>query len=76
MTEPWRGDDDEDVREEEAEALPDGVIPLPGPPQRGPGGCGLVGCLYGTIVMFSVALVLLLIALATRIWITTSMPRM
>jgi hypothetical protein len=58
------------------EALPDGVVPLRGPPRKGPGGCGLTGCLYGTVVLFVVALLLLVIAAVTRIWITSPMPRM
>jgi uncharacterized membrane protein len=56
--------------------LPRGVIPLPPAGKKGPGGCGLVGCLYGTVIVFGILLVILLIAIATRIWITTPMPRM
>jgi hypothetical protein len=78
MAEPWRGEPDE-VEEPETgdEApLPDGVVPLRGAPQKGPGGCGLTGCLYTTVILFAVALLLMVIAALTRIWITSPMPRM
>jgi uncharacterized membrane protein len=73
MAEPWQ--EPESERDDERH-LPRGVVPLPPGGKKGPGGCGLVGCLYGTVIVFGVLLVILLIAIATRIWITTPMPRM
>ena len=70
-----RGDEDampDDLPPTDVEAgeLPDGMVPLPSEYRRGPGGCGFTGCTYAVMVLFVVALVLLLIGLATRIWIT------
>ena len=61
-------DDDQDA------GLPDGVIPLPREPVRGPGGCGFVGCMNGVMIFFAVALVVMLIVLAFRIWIAPPPP--
>lgn len=66
-----RPDDDETA------ALPDGVVPLPplreAPSQ--PGGCGLRGCLYGTVGVFAVLLAILIFVALTRVWMTPVVGR-
>lgn len=77
MTDERRDGADRDARREAAEdgGPPEGARPLPPEFRKGPGGCGFTGCMYGVMVLFALALILLLIALFTRIWITTPMPR-
>lgn len=57
--------------------LPDGVVPLPpikeAPPP--PGGCGLTGCLYGTVGVFAVLLLIVVLIALTRQWITPVVGR-
>lgn len=38
--------------------------------EKGPGGCGLKGCLYGTVGFFAVLLIIMIVILLTRVWIT------
>ncbi len=51
--------------------------PSPEPPEasgapapRGPGGCGLTGCLYGAVALFGLLLAGLVVFLLTRVWTT------
>jgi hypothetical protein len=65
----------EEGRDPGAEELPDGFIPLPR--ERDPrAGCRVTGCLYGMVILFAVLLIVLVIGLAVRMWITPAMPRM
>jgi hypothetical protein len=48
----------------------DGVIPLPVPPDPESEGCGVRGCLVGTVVVFVILLALLVFGLLTRVWMT------
>lgn len=38
--------------------------------EKGPGGCGLKGCLYGTVGFFALLLIAMIFILLTRVWIT------
>lgn len=38
--------------------------------EKGPGGCGLTGCLYGTVGVFALLLVVMLFIVLTRVWMT------
>lgn len=38
--------------------------------EKGPGGCGLKGCLYGTVGFFALLLIVMLYILMTRVWLT------
>jgi len=54
-----------------SEPQEDGVIPLyPDRVDPESEGCGVRGCLIAVMVIFSVLLILLVIGLATRIWVT------
>jgi hypothetical protein len=68
--------EDTPPRPEDAD-LPDGVVRLPVvreiPP--GPGGCGLTGCLYGTVAIFAVLLLVMLVVALTRVWMTPVVGR-
>ena len=75
MADERRDGPERDARDGVDAEMPDGARPLPPEFRKGPGGCGFTGCMYGVMVLFAVALILLLIALFTRIWITTPMPR-
>jgi hypothetical protein len=48
----------------------DGIIPLPVPPDPESEGCGVRGCLAGTVAVFVILLALLVFGLLTRVWIT------
>lgn len=52
----------------------DGIIPLPVPPDPESEGCGIRGCLIGTVALFAILLALLIIGLLTRVWITPVTP--
>lgn len=69
-------DDDSPPRPEDAD-LPDGVVRLPvvREIQAGPGGCGLTGCLYGTVAIFAVLLLVMLVVALTRVWMTPVVGR-
>ncbi len=38
--------------------------------EKGPGGCGLTGCLYGTVGVFALLLIVMLFIVLTRVWMT------
>lgn len=38
--------------------------------EKGPGGCGLTGCLYGMVGFFALLLIAMVVILLTRVWIT------
>lgn len=51
--------------------LPDGIIPLPPEPRpipAPPGGCGLTGCLYGTMILFALLLLVMVGLALFRRW--------
>ncbi|CAA9366173.1 MAG: hypothetical protein AVDCRST_MAG68-4865 [uncultured Gemmatimonadetes bacterium] len=51
--------------------LPDGIVPLPrgpAPTPRPPGGCGLTGCLYGTMILFALLLMVMVGLALFRQW--------
>lgn len=50
--------------------LPDGVVKLPPDPEKGPGGCGLRGCLYGMVALFALLLVVIVVFALLRPWPT------
>jgi hypothetical protein len=49
--------------------LPDGIIPLPrqNPPEEG-SGCGVRGCLYGTVALFALLLTAMVLLALFRAW--------
>lgn len=47
--------------------LPDGIIPLP-PEEEPRTGCGLLGCLYGTMIVFSLLLLAMVALALLRRW--------
>lgn len=49
--------------------LPDGIVKLP-PEGKGPGGCGLRGCLYGMVILFSLLLLAMIGIALFRAWPT------
>lgn len=51
------------------EDLPDGVVKLP-PEEKPPGGCGLRGCLYGMVALFSLLLLAMVLIALLRVWQT------
>ena len=55
-------------------ARQDGIIPLPVPPDPESEGCGIRGCLIGTVTLFVILLLVLVIGLLTRVWITPATP--
>jgi hypothetical protein len=55
--------------------LPDGVVPLPRETPPPPGGCGLRGCLYGTVAVFALLLLALVLIALFRQWPTPVVPR-
>lgn len=57
------------MRNARSDDLPDGIVPLPPEPApQAPGGCGLVGCLYGTMILFSLLLLILVGLAIFRQW--------
>lgn len=56
-----------DGRAPEAEDPPRGAVPLR-PAPKPPGGCGLTGCLYGTVLLFALLLAILLGYALVRGW--------
>lgn len=68
MAEPeWTG---EDGGGPEPYELPEGVKPIPPDAWRGTGGCGFTGCMYAAVVFAAIAVLLLVIGLLTRQWVT------
>lgn len=49
--------------------LPDGIVPLPREAHpKPPGGCGLTGCLYGTMILFALLLLVMVGLALFRQW--------
>jgi hypothetical protein len=49
--------------------LPDGIVPLPREANpKPPGGCGLTGCLYGTMILFALLLLVMVGLALFRQW--------
>ncbi|CAA9325109.1 MAG: hypothetical protein AVDCRST_MAG89-1852 [uncultured Gemmatimonadetes bacterium] len=66
MRQPPRNDD-----------LPDGVVKLPPEPvphRKPPGGCGLTGCLYGTMILFALLLMVMVGLALFRQWQVPTLP--
>jgi hypothetical protein len=67
------------AHEDEAERvtdpyLPDGIVKLPPEPASPRSGCGVRGCLYGTVALFALLLVILVVAMLLRPWPTPVIP--
>jgi hypothetical protein len=57
--------------------LPDGIVRLPrepGPNRTPPGGCGLTGCLYGTMILFTLLLLVMVGLALFRRWQVPMLP--
>jgi hypothetical protein len=57
--------------------LPDGIVrlpPEPGPNRTPPGGCGLTGCLYGTMILFTLLLLVMVGLALFRRWQVPMLP--
>lgn len=49
--------------------LPDGVIPFPRQdPAKEGSGCGVRGCLYGTVALFALLLLAMVLIALFRVW--------